>query len=203
MANPGTMERNRSSGQPRTGLVPGERRVSRRQKRSRRRPLTDTSSSETSSQNNSKAQNVLNELLGLLADDSYLGRLRSELESLINDPTAKQRLFKERALLFPEVGYTDVCSEGTQDQCLSIGRTVCKYKIHFEPIKVANTDPSLGDCSYLDTCYKAKGCKYRHYRIHYPEKSVSAESVKAPKVANFLSASSTVEPVSLYHRDPK
>ncbi|CCE72755.1 Piso0_000349 [Millerozyma farinosa CBS 7064] len=36
-------------------------------------------------------------------------------------------------------------------------------KIHFLPIFNQNTDLSLGDCSYLDTCHKMRACRYLHY----------------------------------------
>lgn len=36
-------------------------------------------------------------------------------------------------------------------------------KIHHLPIINSNTDKSLGDCSYLDTCHKMKSCRYLHY----------------------------------------
>lgn len=36
-------------------------------------------------------------------------------------------------------------------------------KIHYLPIYGYHTDPSLGDCSYLDTCHKLKTCRYLHY----------------------------------------
>lgn len=38
-----------------------------------------------------------------------------------------------------------------------------KSKIHFLNIIHSNTDVSLGDCSYLDTCHKMKSCRYLHY----------------------------------------
>ncbi|CAI2367938.1 unnamed protein product [Moneuplotes crassus] len=41
-------------------------------------------------------------------------------------------------------------------------------KIHFRPTVTSSTIPTLGDCSYLDTC-KGKGqCKYIHYDTQSP-----------------------------------
>ncbi|KAH3683363.1 hypothetical protein WICPIJ_005664 [Wickerhamomyces pijperi] len=42
-------------------------------------------------------------------------------------------------------------------------------KIHFIPVIKSHTDPSLGDCSYLDTCHKSDTCRYLHYLKHVPE----------------------------------
>lgn len=39
----------------------------------------------------------------------------------------------------------------------------CFKRIHHLPIINSNTDESLGDCSYLDTCHKMKSCRYLHY----------------------------------------
>lgn len=39
----------------------------------------------------------------------------------------------------------------------------CHKNIHPIPIINSNTDISLGDCSYLDTCHKMKNCRYLHY----------------------------------------
>ena len=39
---------------------------------------------------------------------------------------------------------------------------------------------SLGDCSFLNTCFHMDTCKYVHYEIDYPEKQ--------PKLAKAISA---------------
>jgi hypothetical protein len=143
---------------------------------------------------------IAEELFDLISDDStFLNDMRGELERLLTEPTAKQRLLKERALLYPEESYIDICTMGTLEQCLERPNADCYNKIHFEPLKAANTDYSLGDCSYLDTCYKAKGCKYRHYRIRYPEGYESGGVQNGgQQVTNFLSALSIPEPISRF-----
>ncbi|ODV87723.1 hypothetical protein CANARDRAFT_181877, partial [[Candida] arabinofermentans NRRL YB-2248] len=42
-------------------------------------------------------------------------------------------------------------------------------KIHFIPIIQPQTDSSLGDCSYLDTCHKMHSCRYVHYGQLMPQ----------------------------------
>ena len=112
-------------------------------------------------------------LLDLITDNSsYLFNQRAELESLIIEPSAELRLMKERVLFTPSRPFTELCSHHNRNECLSQGKLDCLNKIHFEPIISPNTDLSIGDCSYLDTCYKAKGCKYVHYRIVYPDQKV-------------------------------
>ncbi|CCF57286.1 hypothetical protein KAFR_0C02930 [Kazachstania africana CBS 2517] len=47
-----------------------------------------------------------------------------------------------------------------------------KSKIHFIPNIKPQTDLSLGDCSYLDTCHKLNSCRYLHYIQYIPESLV-------------------------------
>ncbi|AAS53544.1 AFR173Wp [Eremothecium gossypii ATCC 10895] len=42
--------------------------------------------------------------------------------------------------------------------------------IHFIPNLKPQTDLSLGDCSYLDTCHKLNSCRYVHYLQYIPER---------------------------------
>ncbi|SCU93522.1 LADA_0G03554g1_1 [Lachancea dasiensis] len=46
-------------------------------------------------------------------------------------------------------------------------------KIHYIPISKPQTDSSLGDCSYLDTCHKMNSCRYVHYLQYVPESLVN------------------------------
>lgn len=41
--------------------------------------------------------------------------------------------------------------------------------IHYIPNLKPQTDMSLGDCSYLDTCHKLNSCRYLHYLQYIPE----------------------------------
>lgn len=41
--------------------------------------------------------------------------------------------------------------------------------IHYVPNIKSQTDLSLGDCSYLDTCHKLNSCRYLHYLQYVPE----------------------------------
>ncbi|CAL9728153.1 N6-adenosine-methyltransferase Ime4p [Monosporozyma unispora] len=41
--------------------------------------------------------------------------------------------------------------------------------IHYVPNLKPQTDLSLGDCSYLDTCHKLNSCRYLHYLQYIPE----------------------------------
>uniref|UniRef100_A0A1B0CJE5 C3H1-type domain-containing protein n=1 Tax=Lutzomyia longipalpis TaxID=7200 RepID=A0A1B0CJE5_LUTLO len=46
--------------------------------------------------------------------------------------------------------------EGSSKEC---------NKLHFKKIIQAHTDESLGDCSFLNTCFHMDSCKYVHYEV--------------------------------------
>lgn len=37
--------------------------------------------------------------------------------------------------------------------------------MHFVKVIERHTDPSLGDCSYLDTCRHFRKCRFVHYKV--------------------------------------
>ena len=43
-------------------------------------------------------------------------------------------------------------------------RVTCS-KLHFVKILQQHTDESLGDCSFLNTCFHMDTCKYIHYEV--------------------------------------
>ena len=49
--------------------------------------------------------------------------------------------------------------------CRAHQRPFACEKLHFKRLIFPWTDPSLGNCSYLDTCRHMKGCKYIHYEL--------------------------------------
>ncbi|KAH8330588.1 hypothetical protein KR067_005403 [Drosophila pandora] len=51
---------------------------------------------------------------------------------------------------------SDSSSSETPDKCT---------KLHFKKIIQAHTDESLGDCSFLNTCFHMATCKYVHYEV--------------------------------------
>jgi hypothetical protein len=102
-------------------------------------------------------------------DDSFMNTMKKELDDLIHSRTQKQILVKEHVITsYRPKPYTQVCSNPKRSECLLQGKLDCLQKIHFERVITNGTDQSIGDCSYLDTCFKGKGCKYVHYKIVYP-----------------------------------
>lgn len=90
-----------------------------------------------------------------------LGKELKEVYALLQRSTAKGRLLAER---FRSVHSTfnPICPQVTKDECSKIRReasggseatqTTCD-RVHFRPLIRLHTDPSLGHCSYLNTCY--------------------------------------------------
>lgn len=118
-------------------------------------------------------------LLDLIGDNSsFLEDRRKMLDCLLESPSSVQNLFLERALQTPAKPYTQTCNHRSRNECLIQGKLDCLHKVHFEPLITNSTDASIGDCSYLDTCYKGKGCKYVHYKIVYPDKTTKTPTPK-------------------------
>lgn len=130
--------------------------------------------------------NLAGELKDLLCNsDSFSSKQHQELESLISGPTGMQELFKQRVLQRTPQPYAEICSNKSRNDCLIKGNLDCLNKIHFETVITSTTDVSIGDCSYLDTCYKGKGCKYVHYKIVYPEALNKTEQHQKPTSSFF------------------
>ncbi|CAH8578230.1 unnamed protein product [Schistosoma intercalatum] len=100
-------------------------------------------------------------------------RIREEVMELLNRQSTKERFLTER---FRTQGGSQVqqfCSYGTRTECSKVkSRTGDKKrcnKLHFRKIIHPHTDESLGDCSFLNTCFHVDTCKYVHYTIDYTD----------------------------------
>ena len=51
--------------------------------------------------------------------------------------------------------------------------------LHFRKVIASWTDPSLGNCSYLDTCRHMKTCKYIHYELDDETQETGATANKS------------------------
>lgn len=103
----------------------------------------------------------------LLAQPSALEyesrKVRLELNELLMAPTVIENKQMER---FKSIKshVQEYCPYGTKDECFrnhynkNILHKRCE-KIHFKRILKSHTDISLGDCSFLNTCYNINNCK--------------------------------------------
>lgn len=72
----------------------------------------------------------------------------------------------------------EFCTYGTKDECRrvwmseyesSADKWTC-HRLHFRKIIQSHTDESLGDCSFLNTCFHMETCKYvisLLFKIHF------------------------------------
>ncbi|TNN08416.1 N6-adenosine-methyltransferase subunit METTL3 [Schistosoma japonicum] len=117
---------------------------------------------------------VLENLLGAeTTREKESKRIREEVMELLNRQSTKERFLTER---FRTQGGSQVqqfCSHGTRTECSKVkARTGDKKrctKLHFRKIIHPHTDESLGDCSFLNTCFHVDTCKYVHYTIDYTD----------------------------------
>lgn len=91
-----------------------------------------------------------------------------ELLQLLSRPTAKERNLVENFRSVDGSQVQEFCARGTKNECVRLNGTnePCE-KLHFKKIIQKHTDESLGDCSFLNTCFHMDTCKYVHYRVDY------------------------------------
>lgn len=99
-------------------------------------------------------------------------KLGEELLELLSKPTAKERNLLERFRSADGYQVQEFCPKGTKGECKrkNNGQMACD-KLHFKKIIAKHTEESLGDCSFLNTCFHMDSCKYVHYEVDYDHKS--------------------------------
>lgn len=94
-----------------------------------------------------------------------LSAVGKEIEALIREPTAKEKLLAERFKTKGGSAVRPFCEHGTKEQCRLVhGGSFCD-KVHFRRLKLPHTDLRQGDCSYLNACRHMNTCKFVHYEI--------------------------------------
>uniref|UniRef100_A0A1B6DGV4 mRNA m(6)A methyltransferase n=1 Tax=Clastoptera arizonana TaxID=38151 RepID=A0A1B6DGV4_9HEMI len=94
-------------------------------------------------------------------------KVGEEILALLSQPTAKERSLAERFRSQGGAQVMEFCPHGTRAECAKVGAETCK-KLHFKKIIQKHTDESLGDCSFLNTCFHMDSCKYVHYKVDGP-----------------------------------
>jgi len=153
---------------------PTEAKRARKTERDETRSKSPASSSKrsTSERKSDKTSNNKNAIENLLAmptmKEKEINKVGEEIIELLNEPTAKELSLMEK---FKSQGGTSVkefCPYGTRDECRknNSDKERCS-KLHFKKIIQKHTDESLGDCSFLNTCFHMDTCKYVHYEVDY------------------------------------
>ncbi|XP_071765205.2 N(6)-adenosine-methyltransferase subunit METTL3 [Centroberyx gerrardi] len=96
-------------------------------------------------------------------------KVSREILELLNTSTAKEQSIVEKFRSRGRAQVQEFCDHGTKEECMRSGDTPqpCT-KLHFRRIINKHTDESLGDCSFLNTCFHMDTCKYVHYEIDSP-----------------------------------
>ncbi|XP_078607797.1 N(6)-adenosine-methyltransferase catalytic subunit METTL3-like isoform X1 [Branchiostoma floridae x Branchiostoma japonicum] len=126
-----------------------------------------------------------------------------EIFDLLSKPTAKEQSLVEKFKSQGGAQVQEFCPHGTKEECRKERRAnhACN-KLHFKKIIKDHTDESLGDCSFLNTCFHMDTCKYVHYEIEFPEgdakldqeqKAALAKAVKPKNSAHILYPSQWVQ----------
>lgn len=106
-------------------------------------------------------------------------KMTEEIMQLLSAPTSKEKSLMERFKSQGGVQLQEFCQFGTKEECVKVGQTTTQCtKLHFRKIIRKHTDESLGDCSFLNTCFHMDTCKYVHYEINYPEESQKTQLLK-------------------------
>lgn len=97
-------------------------------------------------------------------------KVGEQILDLLSKQTSKEKSLAERFRSQGGAQVMEFCPHGTRVDCtkLNAGSTgftgKCK-KLHFKKIIQSHTDESLGDCSFLNTCFHMDTCKYVHYKV--------------------------------------
>ncbi|NWR40666.1 MTA70 methyltransferase, partial [Tachuris rubrigastra] len=88
-------------------------------------------------------------------------QVSQEILELLNTTTAKEQSIVEKFRSRGRAQVQEFCDHGTKEECMkaSGAERPCR-KLHFRRIINKHTDESLGDCSFLNTCFHMDTCKY-------------------------------------------
>ncbi|XP_063038527.1 LOW QUALITY PROTEIN: N6-adenosine-methyltransferase subunit METTL3-like [Melospiza melodia melodia] len=93
-------------------------------------------------------------------------KVSQEILELLNTTTAKEQSIVEKFRSRGRAQVQEFCDHGTKEECVKASGAdrPCR-RLHFRRIINKHTDESLGDCSFLNTCFHMDTCKYVHYEI--------------------------------------
>ena len=91
---------------------------------------------------------------------------QDEIFSLLSQPTAREQTLLNTFKSVDGGGVKEFCQHSTKTECCKVNKcsSSCE-KLHFVKILQKHTDESLGDCSFLNTCFHMDTCKYIHYEV--------------------------------------
>lgn len=109
-------------------------------------------------------------------------KVGDEILDLLNVPSHKEQSTVEKFKSQGGAFVHEFCDHGTRGDCRKNNPQVqpCR-KVHFRKIIQKHTDESLGDCSFLNTCFHMDTCKYVHYEVDYSDVEMNKEEKEKDK----------------------
>merc|ERR1712079_729740 len=120
---------------------------------------------------------------------------RDEIRELLGKPTAKEQVLIDSFRSQTGSGVKEFCSHSTKHECMKFNESqeLCS-KLHFAKILQPHTDESLGDCSFLNTCFHMDTCKYIHYEVDKTDVEMKVKKGAAYKTSIQLMESTKLVP---------
>jgi len=105
---------------------------------------------------------------------------QDEIFNLLSRPTARERSLLNTFKSADGGRVKEFCQHSTKGECCRVHRSrqPCE-KLHFVKILQAHTDESLGDCSFLNTCFHMDTCKYIHYEVDKADVAIKMRKEEA------------------------
>ncbi|KAK4029292.1 N6-adenosine-methyltransferase catalytic subunit isoform X1 [Daphnia magna] len=122
----------------------------------------------------SKNNDVMNLLSLPSTREKENKKMGEEILDLLSKPTVKEKSLAERFRSQGGAQVKEFCAHGTKDECRRVWMSESEdgpeskwncHRLHFRKIIQPHTDESLGDCSFLNTCFHMETCKYVHYEV--------------------------------------
>ncbi|XP_013181657.1 PREDICTED: N6-adenosine-methyltransferase 70 kDa subunit isoform X1 [Papilio xuthus] len=117
-------------------------------------------------------------------------RVGEEIMDLLSKPTAKEKSLADKFKSQGGAQVMEFCPHGTRAECVRNAKSdkpgvqyECK-KLHFKKIIQSHTDESLGDCSFLNTCFHMDSCKYVHYEVDNADPNITNKTTNEPTAKN-------------------
>ncbi|XP_028410139.1 N6-adenosine-methyltransferase catalytic subunit-like [Dendronephthya gigantea] len=150
--------------------VPGQGSKKRKRDRNRSRESSKSRDASPVSKDKKKIHNddIQSMLSTMTTIQTETKKVGEDILDLLNIKSAKEQLIVEKFKSQGGANVQEFCEHGTREECKrnrSSGDN-CK-KVHFRKIIQKHTDESLGDCSFLNTCFHMDTCKYVHYEVDY------------------------------------
>ncbi|XP_063980423.1 N6-adenosine-methyltransferase catalytic subunit [Diachasmimorpha longicaudata] len=118
-------------------------------------------------QDQKNAEDIMSLILMPTIREKESKKVGEQILDLLSKQTSKEKSLAERFRSQGGAQVMEFCPHGTRVDCTKLngGATAKCKKLHFKKIIQGHTDESLGDCSFLNTCFHMDTCKYVHYEV--------------------------------------